>query len=463
MSNQHEQEQADNSEIDMPPPQEEMRAKSVKKSNRLVVGGFIVIAGVLGYFLVFAGAGSEQAAPVSTQDRPGQQGPGFLTEDRGGPATRSQRTDNDEGGVGRERADVLSEIDEREDLLARIERGETAVMFEELDIVEVDDEDLEEYQAEPPVFGDLTPRERPAPAPQTASNNRNTAMTNTPSPLRPQPSVDRAPAPANHTAHSVNPEAVAYELGLMEQQRGRGANTNIAYTSYTPPETTHQQGGGVDHPMTPGVNSSSLLQGGTRASAEGGRETLSQGELAMPGDKVVAYLSTRISSDQPGGRAMAEILEGPLRGGKLLGAPQFQGERLLVNFNQLVYEGFVYDVEALAVDTNTLETSVADGINRRLLTRYGVPILAGVASIGIDYQAERRNPSVTQTNEFTGETITRRSSEADSFGQYALQESTDSLKTPLSDIASNAANTPVHVWADPGAIGVLFVSSVPQG
>ena len=454
----------DSPAADMPPPQEDMRSKGVKKSNRLVVGGFVVVAGVLGYFLIFAGAGSNPAPmPVETGLPSQQQGPGFLTDDRGGPVERVQRIDNEQGGIGRERADVLTEIDEREDLLARIERGETAVMFEELDLIDVKDEDLEEYQTEAPVFGDLPPRERPTPAVNASNNAGRTAMTNTPI-LRPQPSVERPSAPVS-SSHSVNPDSVAYELALLEKQKARGANELVSYTPYEQPQPVAGVGG-ANHPMTPGVNATSPLQAGG-VSGQSGRaaisEGLSQGELALPGDKVVAYMSTRISSDQPDGRAMAEILEGPLRGGKLLGAPQFQGERLLVNFNQLVFEGSVYDVQALAIDTSTEETSVADGINRRLLTRYGVPILAGVASIGIDYQSVRNNPSVTQTNEFTGETVTRRTNEADSFGQYAMEESTDHLQRPLGDIAANAANTPIHVWANPGAIGVLFVSSVPQG
>lgn len=460
--NEFENEALDSPAADMPPSEDDMRAKRVKKSNRLVVGGFIAIAGILVYFLIFAGAGSTPAPVPVESNSPGQaQGPGFLTENRGGEATRTQRADGEGGGVGRERAEVISEIEEREDLLAKIERGETAVMFDELDMVEVDDEDVEEYQSEAPVFGDVTPRERPAPSVNANGNNGRTAMTNTPI-LRPQPSVERTSAPAPQSAHGVNAEGLAYELGLMDEQRARGANIDVTYTSYSPRQNGESGFGGADHPMTPGVNASSPLQGGVKP-GQSEKESLSAGELALPGDKVVAYMSTRISSDQPDGRATAEILEGPLRGGKLLGAPQFQGERLLVNFNQLVFEGSVYEVQALAIDTSTEETSVADGINRRLLTRYGVPILVGVASIGIDYQAERNNPSTTQTNEFTGETVTRRTQQTDSFGQYALQESTDSLQRPLSDIASNAASTPIHVWANPGAIGILFVSSVPQG
>lgn len=450
---------------DMPPPQDEMRAKKVKKSNRLVLGGFAVISCILGYYLIFAGAGDSSKPSVPSQGgqaTPGsEQGPGFITDKNHAVATQGARQDSNEGGMGRERADVLSEIDERETLLSRMASGETTVIFEEVDFVEVNDEDLEDYQAETPVFGDVAPRERPSPSPSTVAANQNSAMTNTPPAIRPQPQVNPQPQVGSYT---INPEAVAYELALLEGQRGASGGGSIQYTSYDPTQRHASLQSNVDHPMTPSVNESALH--GRNNSGTDVRDRavngLRQGELAMPGDMTVAYLSTRISSDQPGGRARAEILEGPLRGGVLLGAPQFQGERLLINFNQVRYEDFVYDIEALAVDVTTLETSVQDGIDRRLLTRYGVPILAGIASIGIDYQAERSNPSVTQTNEFTGETISRRTNDTGSFGQYAMQESTSSLKRPLSDIASNAANTPVHVWADPGAIGVLFVSSIPS-
>jgi hypothetical protein len=231
---------------------------------------------------------------------------------------------------------------------------------------------------------------------------------------------------------------------------GGGANTAVHYTSYQPSASNQQD----RHTLTPQLDADKEGQSATPA--------LGSGELAMPGDTTVAYLNNRISSDQPDSMAQADILSGELRGARLLGQGEFQGQRLLVRFTQMVYEDEIYAINALAVDPDTMESSVADGVNRRLFTRYGVPILVGVASIGIDYQAERANPSVTETDQQTGEQITRRTNSADSFGDYAIGETGDSLRRPLGDIAQNAANVQPHVWANPGAVGILFTQPVPQ-
>lgn len=424
---------------EMPPTDDTggMREKGGKKSNKIILIGFGAIVVVMGY-VMFVPRG-EQAPEAPTANSGGQafiEGGASIDSD----GVRQEQRGSEDGGVGRERAEVLSEIQEREEVLERIERGETAVIFGDAEILSEEEENPEPV-APAPIFGDVTPRE--VPEQQQVAAPGNSAITNTPPAIRPRPAVQPQGAPQQNSG--IDQNRLQYELDRMTNGLGTG-HANVSYTQHQASQNQHR------HTLTPTLD----------ASSEQEVPTTKTGQLAMPGDTSVAYLNNRISSDQPDGVVQADILSGELRGARLLGQADFQGERLLVRFSQMVFEDEIYSINALAVDPDTMESSVADGINRRLFTRYGVPILAGIASIGIDYQAERANPSVTVVNQDTGERVTRRTNQAGSFGEFALGETSDSLKRPLGDIAQNAANTPKHVWANPGAIGILFVQPIPQ-
>lgn len=422
------EENAPHDSTGMPPPTEGDASLREKKKSKIsqgklfmiVLGGMVLIAG----YALLSGdesprvPGSEEEVSVGGAEIEGE------VESFG----RNEGTD---GGVGQERAEVLSEIDEREALQRRIEGGKSAVRFGEPLV----DDEKKDAPPEPPkerkVFGDVAPREE---KPKTTGRR--------PPQVAPI-SGTASPQAYRNDGAGANMAGLEYELGLVEEQPMVSTNVNYYVAS------TSRGGAGRDqaHPLTPELSKKA--------------EKASRDVLALPGDLTVAYLSNRISSDQPSSRVRADILAGDLRGARMLGEASFEGERLIINFDQLVYEDEVYDsVHAVAVDPDTLDASVQDGINRRLFTRYGVPILAGIASIGIDYQANRNNPSITETNLSTGETVSRRSNDADSFGKYAASEAGDGLKKPFEAIATNAASTPPEVWANPGAIGLMFTTEV---
>lgn len=422
----------------MPPASEEgTNPRREKKKGKKITQGKLFV-GVLGIMALVAGYNlflkDDSAPPIPGSDEEVDLGGAEVETD----VVSFGREDSDTGGVGQERAEVLAEIDEREALKRRIQGGQSAVRFGE--------EVNEEPEAEPEkpkergVFGDVERRE---PAPKKPASRRAPQV----API----SGTRSPQPygsGSNGGGAANGEAIAYELGLMAEEPL--ANTTVNYHIASADTGARAgMGGNRSHPFTPELDKD----------GRGDREK--KETIALPGDMTVAYLSNRISSDQPSGRVRADILAGDLRGGRMLGEATFEGERLIINFDQLVFEDEVYgSVHAVAVDPNSLDASVQDGINRRLFTRYGIPVLAGVAAIGIDYQAERRSPSVTETNLSTGETVTRRNNDADGFGEYAATEAADGLKTPLEAIATNAAATKPEVWANPGAIGLMFTTEV---
>ena len=212
-------------------------------------------------------------------------------------------------------------------------------------------------------------------------------------------------------------------------------------------------------PITPGLED--RYYGGS-----GNRNTTNVeiGGLAMPGDTLLAYMENRISSDQPNARVVAHILDGELKGGRAIGQATFEGERLIVEFNRAVSkDGVLYDgISMLAVDPRTLETSLQSGINRKLFLRYGVPILYGVAGLGIEYAAERDQNAVIVEDLETGTTTRRSTSNTDSFGQFAGQQIAQDINRPLSDAASRAASAKPVAWADPGIIGLAVDTPIPS-
>lgn len=421
---------ADDEDIGLPPTHDnnpELRSK--KKGfkitqTKVYIGGFVVMVLVTGY-VFFRNDPGEVPLPAGEKPSGGAEIEVTMEE--------YDRLSSEGGGVGQERAEVLAEIDDREALQERIESGRSAIRFGE----PIEDE-VEEPQEAPPqasVFGDVAPREPAAPQDTARSTPRVAPISGTVSPtVRPQAGgVDQT---------GIN-ERIQYELELAES----AYVTHQQVSVYRPTQASSNSN---PHPITPELS---------RNAAEADKERADT--RALPGDVTLAYLGNRISSDQPSGRVKIDILEGELRGGHMLGDATFEGERLLLNMDMLVFEGEVYDdVVAVAIDPETLDPSLQDGINRRLFTRYGVPVLMGLASVGIDYQAERRNPTVTRTNQETGETYSTRTNEVGSFGEYALDQSADSLKDPLDAIAQNAASQKAEAWANPGVIGLMFLTRV---
>lgn len=429
------------------------RVKGGKKKNKLILvgfGSFVVLAAVM---VMMSGGGEENVPSPPSKD--GGNSPTFIkgsdAEDdgEGGANIDSEgaqegvRGQGEDAGVGRERAEVLAEIDEREEVLDKIERGETAVMLGDSEVV---DEKEEEPEKPAPVFGGVEPREEPEPVANTEPEPA--PMTNTPSSIRPTPDIEESPSSApSQPSSRVDQMALEDELARMKQ--GSMPNQRITYTSHKKPSSSNNPD---RHTMTPELDDD----------VEENAETSNTGEWMMPGDTTVAYLSNRVSSDQPGGMVRADILSGNLRGARLLGASKVQGNRLLINFDRMVFEDDIYNIRAQAVDPDTMDASVRDGIDRRLFTRYGVPLLMGVASIGIDYQADKANETTIERDPRTGKETEYESGSSDSLGDYVKSEAGDSVKEPLSQIAQGAANTKPEVWANPGAIGILFVQPTPQ-
>lgn len=81
------------------------------------------------------------------------------------------------------------------------------------------------------------------------------------------------------------------------------------------------------------------------------------------------------NTDAPG-PVLAQIVSGPLRGSRVLGAFQSTQEYITLNFNQVVIDGINYSIRAVAIDPNTTLPGMVTEIDRRYFSRIVLPVAA---------------------------------------------------------------------------------------
>lgn len=174
-----------------------------------------------------------------------------------------------------------------------------------------------------------------------------------------------------------------------------------------------QQGGAA-----PSVNTGCAKPPCPTAPSTSGEKT-SKPAVAKPGDVLYAVLDTAINSDIPG-PVLATVQSGPLKGTRLLGTFKQAEDYVVVEFNQgTLPDGRVIATKAVAVDSQTTLTGVADDVDHHYLTKFGA--IAGAAflqgygravqmsSQRIEYVTTPGSPYPVpiQTNQMTGTQIAK--------------------------------------------------------
>ncbi|CAM3786931.1 hypothetical protein VRRI112168_00390 [Vreelandella rituensis] len=423
---------------DMPQaPQANMVTGKQRKKRSLkgvLIGVGLLLGGLFVVWRILFGDGSERAPTL------------------GGQSIRGEariEAEVSEGGIGggmrQEQAGVQRDIEEEELKQEKIQGGRTVISFNESVL---DEDEGSEPAAKNNTFGTIAPEPTrpPEPVPSRVGGR--------------EPLVRETAGPVQPAGMSI---AIQEE---MARQTTTGWNANVMYASADSTNGGSARGG-QSMPFTPGLEErlyGARGNGGDGNSESDGAGRYELGEFGMPGEVITAYLQNRITSDQPNARVVATILEGPLEGGRVIGQARFEGERLLITFNRVVTPDnqLIDSVSLLAVDPQSLETSLQTGINRRILQRYGVPLLYGIAAMGIDYAGVKDTTSYVETDLETGETTSRSIQTDPTFGEYAFRQSSDSLKRPLEDAAGRAANVRPLAWADPGVIGLMLDTPIPS-
>jgi len=192
------------------------------------------------------------------------------------------------------------------------------------------------------------------------------------------------------------------------------------------------------------------------ASASGGAADEPEVKLVIPAGTVVyAQLLTEANSDVPA-PILAAVLSGPLRGGRAIGSFEVAQDHLILLFHTIVKDEDHYNVEAVALDTNTTLAGLATDIDRHYFSRVIIPAAAEFISGFGEAYADAGNTTVSVSGDTVVET------EADLDIQQELAKGFQSAAESVSEaIEEDFGDRPTTVRVETGTpMGLLFVQRV---
>ncbi|NDC56748.1 MAG: hypothetical protein EBZ69_08095, partial [Alphaproteobacteria bacterium] len=116
------------------------------------------------------------------------------------------------------------------------------------------------------------------------------------------------------------------------------------------------------------------------ATVAGGTNALDAARAIVPAGTVnYAQMLVEANSDVPG-PIMAQILSGPLKGGRAIGKFEYLEDYLIITFDLINYKGRDYSVDALALDPDTTLGGMATETDARYFKRLVLPAAASFVS-----------------------------------------------------------------------------------
>ena len=190
------------------------------------------------------------------------------------------------------------------------------------------------------------------------------------------------------------------------------------------------------------------------ASAAQGSEQVEN--IILPAGTIeYGQLLIEANTDAPG-PVLAQIVSGPLRGSRVLGAFTSTDEYLTLNFSQLVLDGISYSIEAVAIDPATTLPGMITEIDRKYFTRIVLPMAAEFVTGLTDAISESGTTSVF----ISDSSVTQSTEDKDSKQEVSsgLSEAGEKLSEILDEEADKAQ--PMLRVAAGTPLGVLFVAPV---
>jgi len=185
----------------------------------------------------------------------------------------------------------------------------------------------------------------------------------------------------------------------------------------------------------------------------------SQGPVIKAGTILFAVLDTGINSDQTS-PIMATIVNGDLKGSKLIGSFKREDKKVVLSFSTLSIPSITNSIsmDAVAIDANTARTALADNVDNHYLLRYGSLFAASFLS-GVGKAVDTSGS--TDIDSFFGTSSTH--------DTYSIGQTVASALGEVGDEFSSATrelyNTPPTVTVNSGAgVGILFMKdlTLPQ-
>ena len=182
-------------------------------------------------------------------------------------------------------------------------------------------------------------------------------------------------------------------------------------------------------------------------------------ELPLIGTVYYGQLITRVNSDAPG-PVLAQILQGPYRGAKLLGNFEINRDSATLRFNNMTIPQDqhgnrieqIIQVNAVAVDTKHIGISLVSKVDRYIAEKIGFGFIAGFAQ-GLGNILPRLNRTTTETIDGNEKRITESVTVPDVFYSATGQ----AIANTGNLLFDEFGNRPRTIIVESGTeIGVLF-------
>lgn len=315
---------------------------------------------------------------------------------------------------------------------------------------------MQEYQAVTARAGALTPTPTAGTEQFAALQQRvQGAAANVPAAAIPEFAAVEA-----QTAQETEADRQARIQGLMSAMSGQAQQL---VNAWQPP--TQQYRGGTEDIIKRATGAAG--QGGAGARGAGSKESATSGiggetaPVIKAGSILFATLDTAVNSDYPDSPVLATIVDGPLKGAKLLGkivtakGVSGQLDRVSLNFTIMNLDAWPKSktVTAYAIDPDTARTVLASSVNYHYMQRYG----AIMATSFLQGYATSITNAGTSTTGIFGTSTTHPSLSPGQKIAVGLGQVGQNLGT----VTQNYTNIPPTVRVDSGVgLGILFMSDV---
>lgn len=196
--------------------------------------------------------------------------------------------------------------------------------------------------------------------------------------------------------------AQEYQDKMKQLQQSMSTQANDLFAAWSPLPTQQFVQGPVDQVDASGKK---VVSGGAASYAsDNTSDKAVNNNIMKAGSILFAVLETGVNSDEKS-PVMATIVDGPLKGSRVLGNFQRVNKKVLLKFNLLNVPNLPASVavNAVAIDPNTARTALATHVDNHYLLRYGTVFAASFMS-GIGQSVQDSGNSV-QINTSTGETV----------------------------------------------------------
>ncbi|GAB0119837.1 DotG/IcmE/VirB10 family type IV secretion system protein [Acidisoma sp. 7E03] len=181
------------------------------------------------------------------------------------------------------------------------------------------------------------------------------------------------PMPAQTVTLTANPQAVAAyskEIGdLFSQWGGRAPQTDVVM-----PPPSNQDGADPAGAQAGGAATQAADPAPTARSIATAAQTAPT-VLIPAGRGIYAHPILALSSDQTSPVIM-QADSGPIAGDRMIGSFERQDDRLVIHINSIVHQGQTLGCDAVVVAPNTMEASVATGVDEHYVSRIILPAAA---------------------------------------------------------------------------------------